>query len=44
MIEAQKNFRRLKACRQLPIVRNARQDHTRKAQADSAIESVRKAP
>ena len=34
LLEAQKTFRRLKA-RQLPILRNALQEHLRKAQADS---------
>ena len=38
LLEAQKTFRRLKAYRQLPILRNALQEHLRKAQADSAIE------
>ena len=36
-------FRRLKAYRQLPILRNALQEHLRKAQADSAIETIMKA-
>ena len=40
---AQKTFRRLKAYRQLPILRNALQEHLRKAQADSAIETIMKA-
>ena len=35
LLEAQKTFRRLKAYRQLPILRNALQEHLRKAQADS---------
>ena len=39
----QKTFRRLKAYRQLPILRNALQEHLRKAQADSAIETIMKA-
>ena len=39
LLEAQKTFRRLKAYRQLPILRNALQEHLRKAQADSAIET-----
>ena len=43
LLEAQKTFRRLKACRQLPILRNALQEHLRKAQADSAIETIMKA-
>ena len=33
LLEAQKTFRRLKAYRQLPILRNALQEHLRKAQA-----------
>ncbi len=40
LIEAQKTFRRLKAYRQLPILRSALQDHMRKAQANSAIETI----
>ena len=32
LLEAQKTFRRLKAYRQLPILRNALQEHLRKAQ------------
>ena len=40
LLEAQKTFRRLKAYRQLPILRNALQEHLRKAQADSAIERL----
>ena len=43
LLEAQKTFRRLKAYRQLPILRSALQDHMRKAQADSAIETIMKA-
>ena len=43
MREAQKTFRRLKAYRQLPILRSALQDHMQKAQADSAIETIMKA-
>ena len=43
MMEAQKSFRRLKAYRQLPILRGALQDHMRKARADSAIETIMKA-
>ncbi len=43
MIEDQKSFRRLKAYRQLPILRNALQDHMRKAQANSAVETIMKA-
>ena len=40
MPEAQKNFRRLKAYRRLPLLRSALQDHMRKAQANSAIETI----
>ena len=43
MLEAQKTFRRLKAYRQLPIVRKALQEHMRQAQANSAIETIMKA-
>ena len=43
MLEAQKTFRRLKAYRQLPILRTALEDHMRKAQANSAIETITKA-
>jgi transposase-like protein len=43
MLEAQKTFRRLKAYRQLPILRSALQDHMRKLQANSAIETIMKA-
>ena len=43
MLEAQNTFRRLKAYRQLPILRNALEDHMRQAQANSAIETVMKA-
>ena len=43
MMEAQKSFRRLKSYRQLPILRNALQDHMRKAQANSAVETIMKA-
>ncbi len=42
LLEA-KTFRRLKAYRQLPILRNALQEHLRKAHADSAIETIMKA-
>ncbi len=42
--EAQKTFRRLKAYLvQLPILQNALQEHLRKAQAESAIETIMKA-
>ncbi len=40
MLEAQKSFRRLKAYRQLPVLRTALEDHMRKAQANSAIETI----
>ena len=43
LIEAQKSFRRLKAYRQMPILRNALKDHMRKVQANSAIETIMKA-
>ncbi len=43
LLEAQKTFRRLKAYRQLPILRNALREHLKKAQADSAIETIMKA-
>ncbi len=42
LLEAQQTFRRLKAYR-LPILRNALQEHLRKAQADRAIETIMKA-
>ena len=43
MLEAQKTFRRLKAYRRLPILRMALRDHNRKAQGNSAIETITKA-
>ena len=43
MLEAQKTFRRLKAYRQLSILRKALQDHHRKVQANSTIETIAKA-
>jgi len=43
MMEAQKSFRRLKAYRQLPILRSALQDHMRKAHTKSAIETIMQA-
>ncbi len=43
MIEAQKTFRDLKAYRQPPILRKALEDHMRKAQANSATETIMKA-
>ena len=42
MMEAQKSFSRLKAYRHLPILRNVLQDHMRKAQANSAVETIMK--
>ncbi len=38
LLEARKTFRRLKAYRQLPILRRALQGHMRRRQAASAIE------
>ncbi len=43
LLKASKTFRRLKAYRQLPILRNALQEHLRKAQTNSAIETIMKA-
>ncbi len=43
LMEAHKSFRRLKAYRQLPILRSALRDHMRKAQANSAIETIMQA-
>ncbi len=43
MLETSKTFRRLKAYRQLPILRKALQEHMRRAQAGSAIETIMKA-
>ena len=40
LLEAKKTFRRLKAYRQLPILRRARREHTRRQQAESAIETI----
>ena len=37
MLEAQKTFRRRKAYRQLPILRNALDEHMRKAQAERPL-------
>ena len=42
MLEAHKTFRRLKAYRQLPILRKASQDHKRQAQAHGALETIMK--
>lgn len=43
MMEAHKTFRKLKAYRQLPILRSALQDHMRKAHSNSAVETVMRA-
>ena len=43
LMEAKKTFRRLKAYRQLPILRKALQDHAKKTQSNSALENVKKA-
>ena len=40
MLEAQKTFRRLKAYRQLPVLRKALDDHRRQAQAKDALETI----
>ena len=39
LLEAKKIFRRLKAYRQLPILRRVLQEHMRRQQAESAIET-----
>ena len=43
MLEAQKTFRRLKAYRQLPVLRKALDDHRQQAQANDALETIMKA-
>lgn len=43
MIETRKTFRRLKAYRQLPILRSALEEHMRKARAGSSNETVMRA-
>ena len=43
LLEAEKTFRRLKAYRQLPILRQALDAHAAKARADSTLETVRTA-
>lgn len=43
MMEAQKTFRRLKAYRQMPILRRALEDHMRKARANGAVETIMQA-
>ena len=40
MLEAQKTFRRLKAYRQLPVLRKALEEHLRRAQANTALETI----
>ncbi len=40
LLEAKKTFRHLKAYCQLPILRRALQEHMRRQQAESAIESA----
>ena len=43
MIEASENFRRLKAHRQLAILRSALEEHMRKAKANSTVETIKQA-
>ncbi len=43
LLEAQKTFRRLKAYRQLPILRNALRELMRQRQDNSALETIRNA-
>jgi len=43
LLEAKKTFRRLKAYRQLPILRKALRDHAEKARSNSALETINKA-
>ena len=43
LLEAQKTFRRLKAYRQLPILRDALQELLRQRQANSALEAITRA-
>ncbi len=43
LLEAKKTFRRLKAYRQLPILRQALDAHAAKARADSTLETIRTA-
>ena len=43
MLEAEKTFRKLKAYRQLPILRKALEDHMRQAHAHSAVETIMQA-
>jgi transposase-like protein len=43
LLEAKKTFRRLKAYRQLPILKAALQEHMKKEKAKSAIETIKEA-
>ena len=43
MLEAQKTFRRLKAYRQLPLLRTALEDHMQNAKAKSALDTIKEA-
>ncbi len=43
LLEAQKTFRKLKAYRQLPILRRALQEHMTRAKAKSAVETIKDA-
>ena len=43
LLEAKKTFRRLKAYRQLPILKAALQEHMKKAKTKSAIETIKEA-
>jgi transposase-like protein len=43
LLEAKKTFRRLKAYRQLPILKAALQEHIKKAKTKSAIETIKEA-
>jgi transposase-like protein len=43
LIEAQKTFRRLKAYRQLPVLRKALEEHMQKAKAKSALDTIKEA-
>ena len=43
MLEAQKTFRRLKAYRQLPLLRKALDEHMQKAKAKSDLDTINEA-
>ena len=43
LLEAKKTFRKLKAYRQLPILRTALQEHMKRAKAKSAVETIKEA-